>query len=40
MGMATFTDNKNQVKSEFLILKSLFDELSNSKIRKIIYGNE
>ena len=28
MGMATFTDNKNQVKSEFLILKSLFDELS------------
>ncbi|WDT67360.1 YggS family pyridoxal phosphate-dependent enzyme [Cloacibacterium sp. TD35] len=28
MGMATFTDNKTQVKSEFLILKSLFDELS------------
>ncbi len=28
MGMATFTDNKNQVKSEFLVLKSLFDELS------------
>lgn len=31
MGMATFTDNKNQVKSEFLILKSLFDELSTFK---------
>ena len=28
MGMATFTDNKNQVKSEYLVLKSLFDELS------------
>ena len=28
MGMATFTDNKNQVKSEFLVLKSLFDELT------------
>ena len=31
MGMATFTDNNNQVKSEFLVLKSLFDELSASK---------
>ena len=31
MGMATFTNNKNQVKSEFLILKSLFDELSKFK---------
>ena len=31
MGMATFTDNKNQVKSEFLVLKSLFDELSTFK---------
>jgi uncharacterized pyridoxal phosphate-containing UPF0001 family protein len=31
MGMATFTDNKNQVKSEFLVLKSLFDELSRFK---------
>ncbi|WP_417431642.1 YggS family pyridoxal phosphate-dependent enzyme [Halpernia sp.] len=28
MGMATFTDNKNQVKSEFLKLKKLFDELN------------
>ena len=31
MGMATFTDNKTQVKSEFMILKSLFDELSTFK---------
>ena len=31
MGMATFTDDKNQVKSEFLVLKSLFDELSTFK---------
>ena len=31
MGMATFTDNNNQVKSEFLVLKSLFDELSTFK---------
>jgi len=31
MVMATFTDNKNQVKSEFLVLKSLFDELSTFK---------
>ena len=31
MGMATFTDNKNQLKSEFLVLKSLFDELSTFK---------
>ena len=31
MGMATFTDNKNQVKSEFLVMKSLFDELSTFK---------
>ena len=31
MGMTTFTDNKNQVKSEFLVLKSLFDELSTFK---------
>ena len=29
--MATFTDNKNQVKSEFLVLKSLFDELATFK---------
>ncbi|MGK6341243.1 YggS family pyridoxal phosphate-dependent enzyme [Chryseobacterium sp. DT-3] len=31
MGMATFTDDKEQVKREFLILKSLFDELNQLK---------
>lgn len=36
MGMATFTDNKNQVKSEFLVLKSLFDELSTFKKIEIL----
>ena len=39
MGMANFTDNKNQVKSEFLILKSLFDELSKfKKLEKLSMG--
>ena len=39
MGMATFTDNKNQVKSEFLVLKSLFDELSTFKnLEKLSMG--
>lgn len=39
MGMATFTYNKNQVKSEFLILKSLFDELSKFKhLEKLSMG--
>lgn len=39
MGMATFTDNKNQVKSEFLVLKSLFDELSKfRKLEKLSMG--
>lgn len=28
MGMATFTENKNQVKKEFSVLKHLFDQLS------------
>ena len=37
--MATFTDNKNQVKSEFMILKSLFDELSTFKpLEKLSMG--
>ena len=26
MGMATFTDNQNQIKKEFLHLKSIFDK--------------
>lgn len=39
MGMATFTDNKTQVKSEFLVLKSLFDELSTfKKLEKLSMG--
>ena len=39
MGMATFTNNKNQVKSEFLVLKSLFDELSTFKnLEKLSMG--
>ena len=29
MGMATFTDDKNQIRSEFKSLKMLFDELKN-----------
>ena len=31
MGMATFTENESQIKSEFSILKNLFDELNNKK---------
>jgi len=31
MGMATFTDNEQQIRKEFSILKSLFDELNNQK---------
>ncbi|HCR77519.1 MAG TPA: YggS family pyridoxal phosphate-dependent enzyme [Chryseobacterium sp.] len=31
MGMATFTEDKDQVKKEFLNLKSLFDELNQLK---------
>ncbi len=39
MGMATFTENKNQVKSEFMVLKSLFDELSQfKKLEKLSMG--
>ena len=39
MGMATFTDNKTQVKSEFMVLKSLFDELSRfKKLEKLSMG--
>ncbi|WP_312076703.1 YggS family pyridoxal phosphate-dependent enzyme [Chryseobacterium sp.] len=33
MGMATFTDDENQIRKEFLVLKKLFDELS--KIKKL-----
>lgn len=39
MGMATFTDQKTQVKSEFMVLKSLFDELSQfKKLEKLSMG--
>lgn len=31
MGMSTFTDDEQQVRKEFLILKSLFDELNQLK---------
>ncbi|MDY0930462.1 YggS family pyridoxal phosphate-dependent enzyme [Chryseobacterium sp. CFBP8996] len=31
MGMATFTEDENQIKKEFLILKNLFDELSQTQ---------
>ncbi|MFP3590606.1 YggS family pyridoxal phosphate-dependent enzyme [Chryseobacterium sp. SIMBA_038] len=31
MGMATFTDDQDQVKKEFLILKKVFDELNQLK---------
>jgi len=30
MGMATFTDNRTQIRSEFKMLKNLFDEVKNS----------
>ncbi|MBD3903891.1 YggS family pyridoxal phosphate-dependent enzyme [Chryseobacterium sp. Ch-15] len=31
MGMATFTEDENQIKKEFSVLKNLFDELSQTK---------
>ena len=31
MGMATFTDDKNQIKKEFIVLKKFFDQLSLKK---------
>lgn len=31
MGMATFTEDKDQIRKEFLILKNLFDELNQLK---------
>ncbi|PJJ07481.1 hypothetical protein CLU83_0654 [Flavobacterium sp. 1] len=34
MGMATFTDNQNQIKKEFTHLKSIFDELHNNTQRR------
>jgi len=34
MGMATFTDNQNQIKKEFLHLKSIFDGLNDGLNRR------
>jgi pyridoxal phosphate enzyme (YggS family) len=34
MGMATFTDNKNQIKKEFENLKTIFDQYSKDAISK------
>ncbi len=36
MGMATFTDDKEQVKNEFLTLKHIFDELNQLKPLKTL----
>lgn len=36
MGMATFTDDKNQVKKEFTLLKQIFDKLSLQKPLKLL----
>jgi pyridoxal phosphate enzyme (YggS family) len=43
MGMATFTDNQNQIKKEFSHLKSIFDELqslqtANCKLQTVSMG--
>ena len=35
MGMATFTDNQNQIKKEFQNLKSIFDKLSQLETRNL-----
>jgi len=32
MGMATFTDNKDQIQKEFIHLKSVFDSISSKKL--------
>jgi uncharacterized pyridoxal phosphate-containing UPF0001 family protein len=34
MGMATFTDNQNQIQKEFTHLKSIFDELIDNIQRR------
>ena len=38
MGMATFTDNSNQIKEEFKSLKTLFDSIKNDKINTLSMG--
>ena len=34
MGMATFTDDENQIRQEFKSLKTTFDQLKNSTFSK------
>lgn len=36
MGMATFTEDENQIKKEFSVLKNLFDQLSQTKKLKTL----
>jgi len=38
MGMATFTDNNNQVKEEFKSLKTVFDSIKNDNITTLSMG--
>ena len=38
MGMATFTDNNNQIKEEFKSLKTEFDSIKNDKITTLSMG--
>ena len=38
MGMATFTDNNNQIKKEFKSLQTLFDSIKNDKITTLSMG--
>ncbi|MGK0387800.1 MAG: pyridoxal phosphate enzyme (YggS family) [Maribacter sp.] len=40
MGMATFTDDKAQVKNEFKSLKAIFDNLKNNIFQEKIYFQE
>ena len=38
MGMATFTDNNNQIKEEFKSLKTVFNSIKNEKITTLSMG--
>jgi pyridoxal phosphate enzyme (YggS family) len=40
MGMATFTDNQNQIKKEFTNLKSIFDSIQNLKSDPSLKGEQ
>lgn len=40
MGMASFTENTEQVRGEFRALKTIFDQLKNSWFKKASYFNE